>query len=125
MVSGGRIRRVERRCVALAWVVRWISRSFCFDELKVGKGRGQGNENYGRNYIVESENNVDTVAVGCQIDTRTSCRNPLALGLLERPTLISMCPSLVERRLGTLDGFHMEDSSRSKFCILDGGAEYG
>ena len=33
---------VERRCVALVWFVRWISRSFCFDELKPGKGRGGG-----------------------------------------------------------------------------------
>ena len=41
-VSWGCVGRVERRCVALVWVVRWIDRSFCFDELKAGKGRGGG-----------------------------------------------------------------------------------
>ena len=36
----------------LKWVMRWISRSFFFDEFKPGKGRGRGEENHGRNPVV-------------------------------------------------------------------------
>ena len=57
-VSWGRVGRVERRCVALAWVVRWIDRSFCFDELKAGKGRGGGKVRCEQYYVVGSERGV-------------------------------------------------------------------
>ena len=40
MVSYECVGYVAGRCVALVWVVRWISRSFCFDGLTAGNGRG-------------------------------------------------------------------------------------
>ena len=58
-VSWGCVGYVEGRCVALAWVVRWIDRSFCFDELKPGKGRGGGEVRCEQYYVVGSERDVD------------------------------------------------------------------
>ena len=54
-----------------------------------------------------SENDVNTVAAGHQIDTCSTWRKHLALELLERPTTISTCPSLVERHHGTMDGLEL------------------
>ena len=64
MVSWGRIRRVERRCVALAWVMRWISRSFCFDKLKVGKGRGGGEAIFEQYFVAP---------VGASVERESKC----------------------------------------------------
>ena len=52
-VSWDCVGRVERRCVALAWVVRWISRSFCFDELNREKDEEKEWSNTARNHVVE------------------------------------------------------------------------
>ena len=54
-----------------------------------------------------SENDVNTVAAGCQIDTYSTWCNSLTLELVERSTTISTCPSSVERRLGTMDELTM------------------
>ena len=56
-VSWDCVGRVER-CVALVWVVRWIDRSFCFDELKPGKGRGGGKVIFEQYYVVGRERDV-------------------------------------------------------------------
>jgi hypothetical protein len=53
MVSYECVGYVAGRCVALVWVVRWISRSFHFDELTAGNGRSGRTEHHGRNHVVE------------------------------------------------------------------------
>ena len=53
MVSYECVGYVAGRCVALVWFVRWISRSFHFDELTAGNGRSGRTEHHGRNHVVE------------------------------------------------------------------------
>ena len=57
-MSWGCVRYVEGRCVALVWFVRWISRSFCFDGLTAGKGRGGGKVMCEQYYVVGRERDV-------------------------------------------------------------------